>query len=755
MNVLRRHEPIATDTVCTDYPAIGTGQTAAQVLIGRKTHVIDIFGVRTDAEFVNTLLDVIHKRGAMDHLISDLAAAELSTRIKDALRALVIGEWQSEAYLHHQNFAERECQDIKAKSDLTLDRSGAPPGAWLLCFKYVAFIMDRTAVKSLNYRTPLGVLTGQTPDISILPQYSSWGPVYIKRYESQGGKSFPSKSNGVKAHFAGYAESVGHSMTYVAVTDDTQQVMSRSRSRRIKSDSDKDLRVGPVSTSDEQEIVKDPSRPEDTTDVIEELDDGPPVIIKSKRETDKGLDESPLPTIDPSGLIGRTFLKPKGQDGTRLRATIVSLVDDIDKDLAQQPGLIRLRCLVGDQQIEEIIAYDQIGEFIERQTEVDEGTWKYRAIIGHQGPLTARNKKEHRGSPCDLLIEWETGECAYGPLHIFYKGDPVDVALCARDNDLIEEFHNPRTDIKRILKREKKMPRTLHQARLRSYRTAPICMCGYEVPRNHQQAVEIDRKNGNSNWQEAERLELSQTQAFGTFQGLGHGTRPPPGHKKITAHFVYAVKHEVAVSLLEVAARLKVRTPLGSPRFPAQHGLCCSPGLTTGSSAAPPSPLPLPPPPSRPISTPAENFQRGIKRDITHYEEFKRNDQWDEWSRPFIAMINMHGCKNVINPRYVAGTNDAQELFDSQQEFVHTIFIKVLKTDYGRSLVRRYEISKDSQRIWESLKLCCTDSMISVHRAQQLMKKINSFRIPEMGRTKGIDDNRLFWKKEPLYLQYF
>jgi len=112
-----------------------------------------------------------------------------------------------------------------------------------------------------------------------------------------------------------------------------------------------------------------------------------------------------------SELIGRTFLKPKEQDGARLRATIVSLVDDIDKGLARQPGLIRLRCLVGDQQIEEIIAYDQIGEFIEQQTEFEEGTWKYRAIIGHQGPFTARNKKEYRGSPYDLLIEWETGEC--------------------------------------------------------------------------------------------------------------------------------------------------------------------------------------------------------------------------------------------------------------------------------------------------------------------------------------------------------
>jgi len=58
-----------------------------------------------------------------------------------------------------------------------------------------------------------------------------------------------------------------------------------------------------------------------------------------------------------------------------------------------------------------------------------------------------------------------------------------------------------------------------------------------------------------------------------------------------------------------------------------------APAPVTGSTATPaPPPLPQRPPPPRPISTPAEDSQRGIKRDIKDYEEFKRNDQWDEWS---------------------------------------------------------------------------------------------------------------------------
>jgi len=149
------------------------------------------------------------------------------------------------------------------------------------------------------------------------------------------------------------------------------------------------------------------------------------------------------------------------------------------------------------------------------------------------------------------------------------------------------------------------------------------------------------------------------------------------------------------------------------------------------TAQSPSSMRPLPHPP-RAVTTLAGDSQRGVKRDIAHYEEPKRDDQWDEWSRTFVATINTHGCKNVIDPNYIPGTAEARELFDSQQEFVCTIFIKALKTDYGRSLIRRHEATLDSQRIWEALKLYYTDSMISVHRAQQLKVTVCCF--PSMSR---------------------
>jgi len=112
-NVRRRNEPVATDTMKAQVPAVDDGSTMAQLFIGPKLLVSDAHGVETDATFVNTLEDSIRLRGAMDKLISDGAKSELSDRAQDVLRTLCIDNWHSEAHYQHQNFAEHCWRHIK------------------------------------------------------------------------------------------------------------------------------------------------------------------------------------------------------------------------------------------------------------------------------------------------------------------------------------------------------------------------------------------------------------------------------------------------------------------------------------------------------------------------------------------------------------------------------------------------------------------------------------------------------------------
>ena len=78
----------------------------------------------------------------MDKLISDRAQVEISKRVLDIIRALCIGDWQSEPYQQHQNPAEQRYQTIKRMANTLLDRTGSPAYTWILSLMYVCIILN-------------------------------------------------------------------------------------------------------------------------------------------------------------------------------------------------------------------------------------------------------------------------------------------------------------------------------------------------------------------------------------------------------------------------------------------------------------------------------------------------------------------------------------------------------------------------------------------------------------------------------------
>jgi hypothetical protein len=139
LNVSHHNEPIATDTVYSDTPSIDGGETCAQFFFGIESLVCDVFPMKTDKQFINTLEDVIRRRGAPSKLISDRAQVEISNQVKTILRALCIGDWKSEPHHQNQNFSERQIQTLKHTTNTILDRTGSPSNAWFLCLKYSCF----------------------------------------------------------------------------------------------------------------------------------------------------------------------------------------------------------------------------------------------------------------------------------------------------------------------------------------------------------------------------------------------------------------------------------------------------------------------------------------------------------------------------------------------------------------------------------------------------------------------------------------
>ena len=62
LNVTRRDEHVATDTIYSDTPAVDNRCKQAQIFVGTKTTFTDVYGMKTDSQFVNTLEDYICDR---------------------------------------------------------------------------------------------------------------------------------------------------------------------------------------------------------------------------------------------------------------------------------------------------------------------------------------------------------------------------------------------------------------------------------------------------------------------------------------------------------------------------------------------------------------------------------------------------------------------------------------------------------------------------------------------------------------------
>jgi hypothetical protein len=227
--------------------------------------------------------------------ILTLTLTLISKKVQDILRSLFIDHWHSEAYFHHQIFVERMIAELKKFSNWVLNWSDAPPEAWFVVFEYVTFIMNRTAKESLNWRTPVEALTGQTPDISMLLHFTFWEPVFIKNYQGSG-KNFPSESNEILVRFIGFSESIGHSATYKVFNEDTGQILFRSCLRKVDPATD---------------VLNVP--PYDPKPLADIEDESIAEVIRIRSSDEASTRRTPM--ISPDELIGRTFLMDINEDG--------------------------------------------------------------------------------------------------------------------------------------------------------------------------------------------------------------------------------------------------------------------------------------------------------------------------------------------------------------------------------------------------------------------------------------------------------
>ena len=104
--------------------------------------------------------------------------------------------------------------------------------------------------------------------------------------------------------------------------------------------------------------------------------------------------------------------------------------------------------------------------------------------------------------------------------------------------------------LKRYAKTSTRLIRAVKQSRIRQVRASARYQHGFQVPKDYNDAIRLDKENGNTHWQDAMDLELSQIHEYKVFKDTGKAqfqngkVVTPDGFQKIRVHFVYAVKHD-------------------------------------------------------------------------------------------------------------------------------------------------------------------------------------------------------------------
>ena len=80
--------------------------------------------------------------------------------------------------------------------------------------------------------------------------------------------------------------------------------------------------------------------------------------------------------------------------------------------------------------------YNQVLNYLEKENQDDESLYKFRAITDHHGQLK-KDDPHYNGSPCNVIVQWETGGISDEPISIIAKDDPVTCEAYAKEHSLL------------------------------------------------------------------------------------------------------------------------------------------------------------------------------------------------------------------------------------------------------------------------------------------------------------------------------
>ena len=535
-SIPRCSEAVATDTIFSDITAVDDGSTMAQFFCGHDTLVCDAYGIKSTKQFINTLSDKIRKWGAMDTLISDGGKYDISKGVTDFLHSLFFQDYQSESYHQDQNKTENCFGPAKRYTNTVMNTSGCLACCWLLCLQYICVVLHHLASPTHQGICLVQALQGTTSDISFMLHTSFYEPVYYRIEFHKPDFHLPSSSNEKKGYWVGFADNLGDRLTWRILTEDTQKIIICSGIQSALRTTTNQCLASPSGEGTTLPFSIPYPQQSKNSLPLDPFDESTPNFEQFVNRQSGEDEDNPIhmANIDIPNLLGRSFLLPPEDNGERHMAKII----DID-DHGQPLQDIKFKLQINKDQAEEIMSYNQLVDYIQKGTDAEEdpdSLFKFRDIVAHQGPLESIDP-DQKGRKYNVMVEWESGEVTYEPLTLISEEDPINCAVYAKKHDLLDTtgWNHP----KRHAKISKRLIRAVKQSWIRQVRASARYQHGFQVPKDYNDAIRLDKENSNTHWQDAMNLELTGKAQFHNGKAV-----TPDGFQKIRVHFVYAVKHD-------------------------------------------------------------------------------------------------------------------------------------------------------------------------------------------------------------------
>ena len=510
----------------------------------------------------DTLTQFISDYGVPERLTFDGASVQTGpkTRFMDAIRRYEVRYHVSGPRRPNENPAEQGIHELKKRWYRLMLKKKVPTRLWDYGFAWVCET-DNICANMSRYaegRTPLEIITGDTPDISEYLDFDFYDWVLYRSNAGLGEVEV--------AKWLGVSHRVGRLMSYwllpesgIPISATTVQRMtndekSTEEMRKRMEQYDESLRsTFDAKSADLTKSLRDvnPSLIIDPEDEDQSFyDDFTRVIDDSRlRHADEKHVDNVEVTSDP--YVGMEMAMRRGADGETMYAKVRKRVRDHDGlpiGVAHSNPLMDSRKYeveYVDGRVEELTANVIAENIIAQVDEEGRRQMMLSAIMDHrvlhdaipkgqgtyENPYGVRRRKTTtRG--WELLVEWRDGSTDWVALKDLKDSYPVELAIYAKERKVDDEpaFAWWVPYILRKQKRILQKVKTKYWARTHKH----------GIPKSVKEAMEIDKENGNTLWMDAIKLEMRNVRiAFEEFDG---DPNTLIGYTQITGHLVFDVK---------------------------------------------------------------------------------------------------------------------------------------------------------------------------------------------------------------------